>query len=114
MHAPRQRAAGDVGDHQPAALAEKRRVRLVVNRRNFFGAAHWPRRLAEAVESGKNLFYGRGLVWLQPLQAILMLGVRVWLILYLSNSLLKCLDLSDQKLGKSNVNRIYFTRFGMP
>ncbi len=34
MHAQRHHARDDVGNHQPAALAEKRRVRLVVNGRN--------------------------------------------------------------------------------
>jgi hypothetical protein len=37
MHGERHQSGDNVRDHQPAALAEKRRVRLVVNRRDWFG-----------------------------------------------------------------------------
>jgi hypothetical protein len=36
-------------------------VRFVVNGRKLFGAAHWPRRLAEPAQAGKNLICRREL-----------------------------------------------------
>ena len=68
MHARRHRAARDGRDHQPAALAEKRRVRLVVNRRNRFslcrGHERWKIRKAELVQGSdfrkfKSRFFPR-------------------------------------------------------